>query len=131
MYNSTRIDMIHIVFENCEQIEVPISDVRYIRLDNIRQSIWENNIMLKDDFDLKYSKSAQFCRLIIKDKPEYKRVTKHSDIAWIYFYRHGQSIDSVSLKWAEGSTDYYNNGQNVKSNNGELDIIIQQLQDEN
>ena len=131
MYNSTRIDSIHIVFENCESIEVPMSDVRYIHLDDIRQSVWENNILFKKDFDLKYSKSASFCRLIIKDKPKYDRVNQYQDITWIYFYRHGQSIDDVSLNWADGSSDYSNLGQTIRKEDGELDITIQQIQDKN
>lgn len=127
MYKSTRIDTIHIVFENCEHIEVPISDVRYIHFDDIQQSIWENNILFKEDFDLTYSKIASFCRLIIKDKPEYKRIKEYSDITRIYFYRHGHDVDSVSLKWADGSPDYHNNGQTLTEYDEELDISIEQI----
>jgi hypothetical protein len=123
---SNVIDEIHVVFENVEHIEIPYSDVRYIYLSGITESIWDNNILFHDSFKCKLEKTAKFLRLMIKDKPEYDRVKQHNDITHIELLSQGKSIHYIALQWAEGSSDYTNIGQKVITGNGVIDIWVEQ-----
>lgn len=123
MFKSARMDEIHVVFENCEHIEIPYKDVRYIHLDGISESIWDNNVSNADEFDLSFQKNAKYLRLMIKDKPEYKRIKEHYDITWIEFLRYGEVIERIAIQWV-GDNEDINLGQTVKEENGEIDIMV-------
>lgn len=120
------IDRIDIVFENCELIKVPYSDVRYISMFKITESIWDNNILFEQSFEFKTRKSAKGARIIIKDKPEYSRVWKYNDITHIDFMKEDVSISYIGVEWKDGSADFGPNlGQEVKEYHfGEIDIMI-------
>jgi len=117
-----QIDKIDIVFENCEVISVPMSDVRFIWLDGITEGLFINNIYYrKNDFEL--NKRATQAKLIIKNKPEYKRVKQYSDITHFDFMQNNKSISYIGVKWL-GESDYHNDGQEVEIVKDEIFINI-------
>ena len=118
----TKIDEIHVVFENVERIEVPYSDVRYFHLGEIFESIWDNNILYDKDFELKPSKRAKYLELIMKDKHEYTRIKEHLDITHIKLLSEGKTIEYINIQWEESSNDDFNKGQKNTYKKNEIHI---------
>lgn len=120
-YIANRLD---VVFENCEVVQVPFTDVRYISLGGITRHLWCSNICLRERervSDLILAKSAY---VIVVDKPEYERIKVSDNITHFDFMLEGTSLDYVGVKWKEGSGDYHNVGQRIEVVNGEIRIKI-------
>ena len=124
---------IRIVFENCEVVEVPNADVRYIHMDGITESLWNNNILREESFDFKIKKQATSLRLIIKDKEEYARVKQWNNIVSIAFKGIAETVEEIYIAWSKEITDYFdmddctNPGQSVTVKKDEIDIVIEQV----
>jgi hypothetical protein len=118
-----QIDRIDIVFENCEVIQVPMSDVRFIWLGDIKERLFINNICYRKNDGFELDKSATQAKLIIKNKPEYERVNKYSDITHIDFMRNNKSVSYIGIKWL-GESEYHNVGQEVEIVKDEIFINI-------
>ncbi len=118
-----QIDRIDIVFENCEVIEVPMRDVRFIWLGDIKERLFINNICYRKNDGFELDKSATQAKLIIKNKPEYERVKKYSDITHIDFMKNNKSISYIGIKWL-GESEYRNDRQEVEVINDEIFINI-------
>lgn len=125
------IDEIHVVFENVEHIKIPYSDVRYISLTGITESMWDSNILLNNKSELLLSKSAKHLYLIIKDKPEYQRIKEYNDITHIEFLSNSETVYYIGIKWTEDSDDYSNTGQEVRVEGGWITVICNQGEQEN
>jgi hypothetical protein len=87
-------------------------------------SLWDNNVLYDKTFDYELSKSAGNVVIHLKNKEEYCRVLKYNDITGLYFYRYGNKVDYISVRWTKDSGDCTNNGQNVKVTNDEILIEI-------
>ncbi|HLI46867.1 MAG TPA: hypothetical protein VKU94_06725 [Geobacterales bacterium] len=124
MFNTTSVDEVHIVFENCEQIKVPYGDIRYLVVQDIRMGLWDSNYFFNSEFDYELSKSAGYAIIHLKDKKEYHRVLQCGDIIRLYFYRHGREVDDISIRWTKDSGSFSNNGQKVELVDGEIHIKI-------
>ena len=68
-------------------------------------------------------KSATQAKLIIKNKSEYERVNKYSDITHIDFMRNNKSVSYIGIKWL-GESEYHNVGQEVEIVKDEIFINI-------
>jgi hypothetical protein len=121
-----KVDKIDIVFENCEHIEVPYSDVHYLYIGDISQSILDNNILLKSELDLQLElrKYAKYARIILKNKPEYERIKQYNDITHIALMREDQIVECIGIDWKDGSSEYENLGQVVTVKDNEIHIRI-------
>ena len=118
-----QINRIDIVFENCEVISVPMSDVRFIWLGDIKERLFIMNICYRKNYVFELDKSAMQAKLIIKNKPEYYRVKNHQDITHIDFMKNNKSISYIGLKWL-GESEYHNDGQEVEIIEDEIFINI-------
>ncbi|EPZ47648.1 hypothetical protein [Alicyclobacillus acidoterrestris] len=124
------VDNIHIVFENCEYIEVPCSDFRYINLYDITESICMNNLLLREKENAHYFRTAKRAKVVIVDKPEYQRVKQYSDITHFQLRSGNTELDYVGIRWSDDSSDWSNKGQVVTTIGDEIHIDINLEQDD-
>lgn len=117
------INKIDIVFENCEAIHIPITDVSYISLDEITESIWHNNILYKQKFEFKLNKIAKKAWITIIDKPEYERVKQYKDITYIDFMNNDESVCYIGIEWF-GEDKYNNPKQEIEVEKDKIRIYI-------
>jgi len=118
-----QINGIDIVFENCEVISIPMTDVLYISLGGITENIWTNNLFGKESCELTLKKTAQSACINIRNKSKYDRINQYQDITHIDFIKDNESILYLDIKWNEDFKDH-NKGQMVEIEGDKIYINI-------
>ncbi len=114
---------VEIALENCEGVTIPMEDVRYISATDITESLRSNNILMNSEELISYYRHAGYFRIIVKDKPEYERLTEWNDIAQVHLYDDEENHDWFFVHW--GADDYDNSAhQSLRRHRGELDITV-------
>jgi hypothetical protein len=117
-----KVKKIEVVFENCEEITVPTSDISFMYASDITSSAFIQNILSHDDVDVHEHKTAGVFSLRIKNKPEYSRILQYSDITQIHLYGHDDSHDWFYVEWGDG--EYRNEYQKTEIQGDEILIRI-------
>lgn len=114
-----RVAKVELVFENCEEISVPISDIERLYVYGLTESLGFFGV----SHDVHRYKSAQYFRIIFENKPEYKRVFKHKDIAQVHLYDADGNEEWFFVAWGAG--DHENELQATKLDKfGKINITI-------
>ncbi|MGC4375749.1 hypothetical protein WD019_02240 [Fictibacillus sp. Mic-4] len=114
---------IHLAFENCEGIDIPAEDVHFMYASEITESVRFHNILRKQSDRLSRFKHADFFRLIITNKPEYKRVFDYRDIAQVHLFDEAGNNEWFFVYW--GENEYDNEHQKTQVyRKGQIDITI-------
>ena len=117
-----KVAAVKLSFENCEEIEIPISDIEVLYMDGITESIHVYGKPLQQQQMYRY-KDVRYFRIIFENKPEYKRVFDYKDIAQVHLYDADGNEEWFLVAWEAG--DYENELQETKVDKfGKIDITI-------
>lgn len=118
-----RVAKVELVFENCEEISIPVSDIERLHVIGLTESLNIFNVSSVDQKDVYRCKSAQYFRIIFENRPEYKRVFDHKDIAQVHLYDADGNDEWFFVAWGAG--DHENELQETKVDKfGKIDITI-------
>lgn len=117
---------VEIVFENCEYIEVPIKDIRYMTVGSLFEDLRLNNILKKESHRLERSLHCESFYIKFINKKDYHRVFECSDVAQIHLYDEESNKEWFFVPF--GYEEFYNNYQSTKI---EDDMIIVDIREDN
>lgn len=96
---------VHIRFENCEVVVIPVVDVSHMVVNDITESFVLNNIFNSDTSYIDSIKNAGFFSIRLKQKNEYKRLLEAKDITQVYAYDEKGNSEGFLVDWPETHTD--------------------------
>jgi hypothetical protein len=117
------VSKIEVVFENCEEITVPVTDVIYMYAADITNSMCIHNILRDVSADTFEHKTAGYFELHIINKPEYGRVLAHADITQIHLYDQSGDHEWLCVNW-HPDDEYSNRYQTTRLEEDEIFIRI-------
>jgi hypothetical protein len=117
-----KVATVKLAFENYEELEIPISDIDVLYMDGITESIHVYSKPLQQQQMYRY-KDVRYFRIIFENRPEYKRVFDHKDIAQVHLYDADGNEEWFFVRWGEG--EYENELQETKVYRfGKIDITV-------
>jgi hypothetical protein len=93
------VNKIVIVFENCEEITVPVADVVYMYASDITETTTIQNILRKDAIDTFEQRTAGYFVLRMVNKPEYGRILAYADITQVHLYDQNGGHEWFCVSW--------------------------------
>jgi hypothetical protein len=117
------VSRIEVVFENCEEISVPVTDISYMYASDITNSMFIHNILREGATDTFEHKTAGYFALHIVNKPEYGRVLAHADITQIHLYDQNGGHEWFCVSW-HPDDEYTNRYQTTQLRGDEIVIRV-------
>lgn len=117
-----RLTKIELVFENLEELSIPVKDISYFEAQNIKETLRMQNISQEEDQYMVKYRTAEKVMLMIKNKQEYDRVFEHHDITQIHLYDELGNHEGFYVEYDE--CDWGNKNQSTLSEDDEIIIKI-------
>lgn len=117
------ISKVMLAFENCEDITIPATDVKFLYMSEITESVRIHNILRENKSEVSRGRTAGYVRMLITDKEEYQRLKAFNDVAQIHLFDDEGNDEWFFVYW--GGDEYDNSAhQMTKIFNGDIDLII-------
>lgn len=118
-----KVATVELVFENCEEISIPVSDIKILYAYGLTESLGFFGVFHDDQKDVHRYKSARYFHIIFENKPEYKRVFDYKDITQVHLYDADGNEEWFFVAWGAG--EYENELQETNLDKfGKIDITI-------
>ncbi|MEM5645590.1 hypothetical protein AAHH72_12290 [Bacillus cereus] len=118
----TKVKEIRIVFENSDSITVPVNDISYLHINDIKHSVsldWHHG------GNLNQYKHCNELKVLFKNKDEYKRVHKFNDVTQLHLKFEDGSNDWFYLPWV-GEAESNNAAQEVTIERGAIKLVVKE-----
>ncbi len=122
--NEVFFDTLHLAFENCEGLDVPVEDINFLNARGITESHSMSNRLSRSWSPTSIYKHAETFILHIPNKQEYKRILEYDDIAQVHYQRNGQSLCWYFVDYQENNNGCDNKNQNVESDENDIRVSI-------
>lgn len=124
LFKLDKVSKVELVFENSEEISIPLSDIGYLTVGNIKQNIRINPGFGKESCRVEHSSHADSFHIRFKNKPEYKRVFDFTDVAQIHFYDNDGNSDWLFAPWESERYDFVNGLQDTSVRGDFIEVTI-------
>lgn len=99
MMKLDKIAKVELVFENCGEIKIPVSDIERLHAFGLTESLNVYGISSGSQKKVHRYMSAQYFRIIFENRPEYKRVFDYKDIAQVHLYDADGNEEWFFVAW--------------------------------